>query len=753
MFYRLLSLLSPPRRQRPPRAIPPQRPSFRPYLEDLERRLVPANAVDVFLGGTSDWNTGANWSLGAPPDNQDKAVITAPCVIPSSSTENVAEVSITGGNSLTVNGTLDVAPNGNTKGFTGDISSVSGSTLTDNGTINVSGNTGLLAGTTNIAGAFNLQSGGTSSSDETTTGPTSLLTNGSINSYGLSVFNIANAAGPSAFTVSGGSFDVSATGEINVSGALTLNTNLTMSGQLDITPATYLAGPGVTTPGATISGSGSFGAAGFATWSGGTIANSGGFTIEGSANFQTSGSAAKTLETTLYNENVGTTFGGSGTITVGGPAGTGVLANDQPGSILTLDTSVLVSSKSSFLNDGYLDVGGGTVSVNGLTSDATTSQIDLSSGTTLDLGSSTLGGTLDNDHATVVVPSGTTDTIDAALTQNLTDTGLFLVNGTLSITTKGSATFNGPLQVSGSKSTLTAAGPLTVYDLTIGPTGTLTATAALTNAGTMTIANPGHATTAASFTNDGNLVVDSGSVLTVDDGLSNTASVQVAGSMSVAGPLQNTDTIEVQAGGTLTASGEINNSSSSKSSIVVDAASGYVPAGTLYVMPGGTMVNAGTLTVAGSAGLNDTFTNSGTTEVKSGGSLTDYSNVDNSGALLLESGGTFKETAGTLDNTGGVTLVPGDSATVSNLTQNGNLVEEIASASDYGTLGVSGQLTLTTAPDTLTLTLLDDYHPASGTAFPFLTFGTLQGQFANVEPNPTSWSVTYNTNNITVTAQ
>jgi hypothetical protein len=62
-------------------------------------------------------------------------------------------------------------------------------------------------------------------------------------------------------------------------------------------------------------------------------------------------------------------------------------------------------------------------------------------------------------------------------------------------------------------------------------------------------------------------------------------------------------------------------------------------------------------------------------------------------------------------------------------------------------------LTLAAAPDTLWLTLLNDCKPTSGTVFTILTFDTLQGQFADVEPNPSDWTVSYNTSDITVTAQ
>jgi hypothetical protein len=89
---------------------------------------------------------------------------------------------------------------------------------------------------------------------------------------------------------------------------------------------------------------------------------------------------------------------------------------------------------------------------------------------------------------------------------------------------------------------------------------------------------------------------------------------------------------------------------------------------------------------------------------------------------------------------------------VTNLVQNGDLQVDVSSATDYGKLAVSGLLTLTAAPDTLDVNLEVGYQPPSGTAFQILTFGSRQGTFANVE-NPSEWSVSYNTNSVTVTAQ
>ncbi len=750
-------------RCRKPKPVPPRRLPVRLSLEILEDRITPANLTWVFTGaaGTTDYATPGNWiqppgATTSLPDDQDQAVIAAPCVISGSTDASVAEVDITGGGGLTVasGGTLNVAPNGNTAGFNGAISSAVGGTLDDSGTINVSGNEGLLAGPSTISGAFTLQSGGTSGADETSTGATTIASGGHVDSYGHSVFNIANTKSAPFTIAPGGTVDWNSIGAINVSGALSIGGTVDDLGQLDITPSTYLAGVGVTTPGADIYGPGTLETSGPANFSGGTVGPAGGFEVEATSTFQTSGSSTKTINSVFENWSTNTEFGGTGTINVG-TLGTSGTLNNVAGSVLMLSTSVATNSKSSFVNGGELYAsGGGTVSVTGLTSNTGESQIDVNSGTTLSLaGSDTLGGSLYlNSGATVLVPAGAVDTINSPFTEDHSgvSSGSFLVNGSLTITKSGSATFNGPLTVSGSKASLTANGPLTVYDLNVGSGGLLTANAGLTSAGPTTIGSGGNITTTTdAFVNNGDLTEAAGGTLSVGAGLTNNDLVLVGGTAGVAGTLQNNGSVEVQADGVLTASGELDNASSN-STLNVDAASGMFPAGILSVTSTGSLVNdGGTVTVAGTAGTAGTVTNSGTVEVTTGGELRGSSNVDNSGVLQLDGGSTFGET-GTLDNTGTTVLGAGNTATVGALVQNGDLKVNIASAMDYGALGVTGLLTLTAAPDTLTLTLLNDYQPPSGTAFKILTFGSLQGEFADVEPP--GWSVSYDTGYITANA-
>ncbi len=462
------------------------------------------------------------------------------------------------------------------------------------------------------------------------------------------------------------------------------------------------------------------------------------------------------MDALFQNNSAVTSFGGTGTIDVGDSMGTPGLLDNTAGSVLMLSTSVAVTdpSTSSFLNGGEIYASGSTVSVTGMTSNTAESQIDVNSGTTLSLaGSDTLGGSLYlNSGATVLIPANAVDTINSPFTEDHSGipSGLFQDSGYLTIT--NSATFNGPLTVTGPAATLAATAPLTVSDLTVGPGGGVTASAGLTNDGTTTLSGGTITTTVDPLVNDGTLTETAAGILTIGAGLTNNDAVLLAGIAGVSGTLQNNESVEVQAGGSLTATGELDNASSN-STLNVDTGSGDIPPGKLTVESTGSLVNdGGSVTVAGTATLYGSLSNSGTLEVTSGGSLA-YSSelaVDNSGVLQLDGGSSLAMGMATLDNSGTVVLGAGDSALVGALVQNGDLQVNIASATDYGTLGVTGLLTLTAAPDTLTLTLLNDYKPPSGTAFQILTFGSLQGEFADVEPP--GWSVSYDTNDVTATA-
>ena len=69
--------LTPARRGGP--KLTPRRASFRPRLEGLEDRAVPATVTWVNPAG-GDWDTPANWSTGAVPSAADDVDINVPGV-------------------------------------------------------------------------------------------------------------------------------------------------------------------------------------------------------------------------------------------------------------------------------------------------------------------------------------------------------------------------------------------------------------------------------------------------------------------------------------------------------------------------------------------------------------------------------------------------------------------------------------------------------------------------------------------------
>ena len=276
----------------------------------------------------------------------------------------------------------------------------------------------------------------------------------------------------------------------------------------------------------------------------------------------------------------------------------------------------------------------------------------------------------------MVIPSGDTSTVTTLLTQNLTDTGLLQVNGTLAVASTGSATFNGPVAVA-SGALLSVNGPVTTNgSLTLGPgIAMLTGTAALNTNGTTTVDGGAMLSDTAPLTNAGDLTVNPFGTLTVG-ALSNALNLDVEGSATVAGAMTNVDAVEV----------------------------------------------GGSLTV--------------------GGTLTNNDNMTVDGTLTA---------SGLLDNEGTLKLGAGDSAAAASLQEDGTLVTQLASASSYGSLDVSGQVTFG-SPNTLTVSLVGGYVPAGGTPFVVLTFGSRQGAFGNVNFPYPGWTLTYGSTSAVATS-
>ena len=86
------------------RRSPPRAPRFRPHLESLEDRAVPATVLWVNPSG-GDWDVGSNWSTGQVPTKSDRVVVALPGVTITHS-QNVADSvrSISGAQGLVVSG-------------------------------------------------------------------------------------------------------------------------------------------------------------------------------------------------------------------------------------------------------------------------------------------------------------------------------------------------------------------------------------------------------------------------------------------------------------------------------------------------------------------------------------------------------------------------------------------------------------------------------------------------------------------------
>lgn len=247
--------------------------------------------------------------------------------------------------------------------------------------------------------------------------------------------------------------------------------------------------------------------------------------------------------------------------------------------------------------------------------------------------------------------------------------------------------------------------------------------------------------------------------MTVVGDLSSSGDIEISGGgavLSVTGETDNSGTISVSDNGGLTASKLTNtgsveiggssfctrcsgslmaNSFSNTGSVTVDASN--------FVGPEGGTGAGGSLTA-------NNFQNAGTVDLDSG--------VGAGGVLTVAAGGTYTQTAGltdvdgtlmapTVDIAGGTlsgsgtidgnvsndaTVSPGDPATLTiqgDYTQNAGdtLVIDIASATDFSMLDVSGEASL---DGTVDFDFLDGYVPGANTDFAFLQAGSVAGDFS-----------------------
>jgi hypothetical protein len=251
--------------------------------------------------------------------------------------------------------------------------------------------------------------------------------------------------------------------------------------------------------------------------------------------------------------------------------------------------------------------------------------------------------------------------------------------------------------------------------------------------------------TTGALTNNGVLSVDGGA-LNLGGSLTN------IGSLGVAGYFRGASLIT----GTLTVSANLTNSASME----LDLAQGSVS---------GNVDNAGTLTVQEAASLTaNKFSNTGTVDV--GGVSTNAGAPGtplSAASLTVNAGGTYRQTAGltdvngtlmapSVDITGGAlsgggtvtghlvngaivtpstaapNIIPATLTTDGDYTQNadGTLLVDIASATDFSILKVTGKASL---DGTVDFDFLNGYVPGPNTDFAFLKVGNVAGDFTTLE--------------------
>jgi hypothetical protein len=517
---------------------------------------------------------------------------------------------------------------------------VTGSTFTNEaggsvGTANVSGGTfstaGSVTGSVNNTGAAVVVTGGSvaslinsSGSATISGGSVASMSNSATASNAGSVGTLSqgggaftNSGGITTATISGGTFTTSGTvGTLdNAGGSSTVQAGSVGSannaaGSLNIAGGSVgaLTSAGTTTSAGTV---------GTANISGGSFANSGsvsGATTIGGGSVDNSGTLASVALSggTLTNTagSVGSVTNAGGTVNINGGTA-GAVANDAGTlSIASGGTTGAVTNSGAATNAGTVQ------SLNNM--DGTFDNTGTISGdTTVAGGAVTNSGTMSNVSTTGGSFTSTAGTIGdisiAGGTVELSGGSVGAVDnasGSLTLGADAGAVSNSAtLILTGSAASLTnTAGSTTVSGTVSGPT-TLSG-GELTNTGDL---NGGVTVTAGTFDSTGTILG------TLD---ANGGTVNLAGRLNGALEAGNA---EVTITGSLTDVNSITNNGSGDLTIA---------SGTTSLDNGGTVVNAGTMTVGGHLAGTTALSNSGTLNIATGGSVA--MNITNNGTLTAE---------------------------------------------------------------------------------------------------------------------
>lgn len=654
------------------------------------------------------------------------------------------DLTIQSGGSLSVNGGLvDILTGGNL-------------TLAGNGAVASGGDLNVNGGTLSVPGGstLTLNGGQLQLSDGNVTGSGTITNSGSIQLGGSGtvlltpVMNTTSAGTVNVFTgtlalagggTGDGPFTIAAGAILDFpSGSYSMTPNgiVTGGGTLSVTGGTLSIG-GVTTPGGlfmtggTLTGNGFLSITNTMMWSGGTITGGGGMELAGSGSgFIDGGVGAPVLDGRVFNVY--------GYLVYDATTNALLLANSATLNVygtfdIESDGSIDGSAPASFNVEpnGFLVKGAasGITTINPpFTNNAT---VLVATGTLALAGGGThIGGFFANTAGTIAFTGGTT------VLNGYQSGGTFEFTG-------GSIALNSPYDaemtlVDGGVWVSTTADAYT-RDLALN-SGTLDLGATFTMWG-------GGTWSGGTITGTGPFIVDGGGTLTIDG---------ASGGPALAdGTLRNDGTVNYSAVSpdflTLSGTALIDNRGVFDIQTDQPIAVGF-GGGSLAAVAGSTPTidDSGTLKKTCCAGATDVqpdVTNSGAIEALSGtlgvsgafsqsaGSTTlGPGNISSTTPFALGGGtlagsGTF---TGDVNNTGGnVTpgFSPGTIAISGNYVQgaSGTLTIEIASASSFDQVNVSGSATL---DGTLDVALLGGYMPPNGTVFAPLTFATRSGDFA-----------------------
>jgi hypothetical protein len=603
--------------------------------------------------------------------------------------------------------------------------------------------------------------------------------------------NSVTVAGGTNLSLSSGALAITAA--LTISGNLTMSggtlspaATLTVSGAMTWTGGTINGGGTLTTQGTLALGSAS--ASDTETLSGATLDNAGsatlsaanfayGLILNNGAVFDNQSGSSFTLQTdatissngvsspTFKNEGTLTKAEGTGNSPVGcifNQTGTGSL-QVQSGTLQPLNAggsiagSVSVASGAvlNFNNAGTYNLtasstlsGAGIIGVTGAAVNEAGSY-NVTGTTSVYSGSANLSGAISSLGTTVIVAGGT---LNLATGQSLSISTLTISAGTLSVTSPAALTVGTQATWTGGTinggGTLTTQGTLTLGSASASDIETLNG-ATLDNAGSATLAVQNGQTNYGLYLYNGALFDNqpSGSFAFQTD----------AGIVSngVSSPtFKNEGTLTKAAGTAASAIGSIFNQTGTGSLLArsgtLQLTGGETFAGTVQATSGGSLtmtaltnLSGGTLTGATwivganssmSLGGNITTDAAATVLGGSGASfsgLSQLSRISAGGSLQILGGGALS-VAGSLDNSGIITLSPGTLTVPGAYTQeaSGSLavgVGGLTAGSQFGELNATGQVALNGA---LNVSLLNNYSPPSGDSYRILTFGSRTGDFA-----------------------